>query len=143
LADFWKNWHRRRPLAGAAAAVVAIAVLAALMLTVRAHLGPSTPGLVLLIPVVVGVAIGGWSAGVLAIGVGFLCYDFLFIRPYYTLAVFGYRDWVTLAVYVVVMLIVARVVSALQQAQFQARRRAGDARHLLEVSDLLIGERPL
>lgn len=113
------------------------------MLPARAQLGSSTPSLILIIPVVVGVAIGGWSAGVLAIAVGFLCYDFLFIRPYGTLAVTGYRDWLTLGVYAVVMLIVARVVSALQQARIQARRRAEDARHLLEVTDLLIGDKPL
>jgi two-component system sensor histidine kinase KdpD len=142
LADPW-NWRSRRWFSGAVAAVVAIAVLAALMLPARAHLGPSTAGLILIIPVVVGVAIGGWSAGLLAIVVGFLCYDFLFIRPYGTMAVSSYRDWLTLAVYAVVMLIVARVVSALQQARGQARRRADDARHLLEVSDLLIGDKPL
>jgi two-component system sensor histidine kinase KdpD len=142
MAERW-NWRSHRSLSGALAAVVAIAILAALMLPARAQLGPGTTSLILIIPVVVGVAIGGWSAGVLAIAVGFLCYDFVFIRPYGTLAVSGYRDWLTLGVYVVVMLIVAQVVSALQQARGQARRRADDARHLLEVSDLLIGDRPL
>jgi two-component system sensor histidine kinase KdpD len=80
---------------------------------------------------------------VVAIAAGFLCFDLLFIRPYNTLVVSNYHDWVALAVYLVVMLIVARVVFALQQARGQARRRADDARHLLEVSDLLIGDKPL
>src|SRR5487761_383906 len=137
------NWQSRGPATGVAAAVAVTAVLAVLMLPVRAHLGTATSGLVLIIPVVVGVAIGGWFAGVVAIAVGFFCYDFLFIRPYTTLAVSDYRDWVTLGVYLVVMLIVARVVLALQRARAEARRRADDARHLLEVSDLLIGDRPL
>jgi two-component system sensor histidine kinase KdpD len=140
VADLW-NWPRWRRAAGAAAAIAAIAVLATLMLPARAYLGSSTIGLILIIPVVVGVAIGGWSAGVVSIAVGFLSYDYLFIRPYYTLAVSNYRDWVTLGVYVVVMLIVARVVSQLQAARVQARRRADDARHLLEVSDLLVGDK--
>lgn len=142
MAEHW-GWRRRKWLTGAVAAALAIAVLAAVMVPVRAQLGPSTPGLILIIPVVVGVAIGGWSAGVLAIAVGFLCYDFLFIRPFGTLAVFGYRDWLTLGVYAVVMLIVARVVSALQQARVEARRRSENARHLLAVTDLLIGDKPL
>ncbi|HVC21975.1 MAG TPA: ATP-binding protein [Candidatus Dormibacteraeota bacterium] len=137
------NWYSRRLATGVAAALALTAVLAALMLPVRAQLGSSTSGLVLIIPVVVGVAVGGWVAGVVAIAAGFLCYDFLFIRPYSTLAVSGYRGGVTLAVYAVVMLIVSRMVFALQRARAQARRRADDARHLLEVSDLLIGEKPL
>ena len=115
MADLW-NWPRWRRAAGAAAAIAAIAVLATLMLPARAYLGSSTIGLILIIPVVVGVAIGGWSAGVVSIAVGFLSYDYLFIRPYYTLAVSNYGDWVTLGVYVVVMLIGARVVSQLQVA---------------------------
>ncbi|MGC2191026.1 MAG: ATP-binding protein [Candidatus Dormiibacterota bacterium] len=137
------NWLSRRQAGGAAAALALAALLSVLMLPARAHLGTSTSALVLIIPVVVGVAVGGWFAGVLAIAAGFFCYDFLFIRPYATLAVSNYRDWITLGVYVVVMLIVARVVFALQEARVQARRRAGDARHLLEVSDLLIGDKPL
>ncbi|HUY10259.1 MAG TPA: ATP-binding protein [Candidatus Dormibacteraeota bacterium] len=133
----------RRPATGVAAALALTAVLSILMLPARTHLGTSTSAMVLIIPVVAGVAIGGWFAGVVATAAGFFCYDFLFIRPYSTLAVSNYRDWVTLGVYVVVMLIVARVVFALQQARVQARRRAEDARHLLEVSDLLIGDKPL
>ncbi|HVB14670.1 MAG TPA: ATP-binding protein [Candidatus Dormibacteraeota bacterium] len=135
--------HSRRPAAGVVAALAVTAILATLMLPARAQLGATTSGMVLIIPVVVGVAIGGWVAGVVAIAAGFLCYDFLFIRPYNTLAVSNDRDWITLGVYVVVMLIVSRVVFALQQARGQARRRANDARHLLEVSDLLIGDKPL
>lgn len=142
MADLW-NWRSRRWLTGSVAAVVALALLTAVVLPARAQLGPGTTGFILIIPVVVGVALGGWAAGLLAIAVGFLCYDFLFVRPYGTLAMSGYRDWVTLGVYVVVMLIVARVVSAPQQARVQARRRADDARHLLEVTDLLIGDKPL
>lgn len=137
------SWRRRSPLAGVAAALALTAILAALMLPVRAQVGSSTSGLVLIIPVVVGVAIGDWIAGVVAIAAGFLCYDFLFTRPYTTLTVSGDRGAVTLAVYLVVMLIVSRMVFALRRAQAQARRRADDARHLLEVSDLLIGEKPL
>ena len=137
------NRASRRPATGIVAAVALNAILAAAMLPARADLGTTTSGLVLIIPVVVGVAVGGWVAGIVAIAAGFLCFDFLFIRPYATLAVSNYRDWITLGVYVVVMLIVSRVVFSLQQARGQARRRADDARHLLEVSDLLIGDKPL
>ena len=133
----------QRTAIGVVAAVGVTAVLAALMLPARAQLGTGTSGLVLIIPVVVGVAVGGWFAGVVATAIGFVCYDFLFIRPYTTLAVSGYGGWVTLGVYVVVMLIVARVVFALQRARVQARRRTDDARHLLEVSDLLISDKAL
>ena len=137
------RWRPRQTANGIAAAIAVTAILGALMLPARANLGTTTSGLVLIVPVVVGVAVGGWFAGIVAIAAGFLCFDFFFIRPYATLAVSDYRDWITLGVYAVVMLIVARVVFALQRARVEARRRADDARHLLEVSDLLIGDKPL
>ncbi|HVC39496.1 MAG TPA: DUF4118 domain-containing protein [Candidatus Dormibacteraeota bacterium] len=132
----------RRLARGLAAALAVTVVLVGLMLPARAQLGYATSGLVLIIPVVVGVAIGGWQAGLAAIGAGFLSYDYFFIRPYGTLVVSSYRDWITLAVYLVVMVIVARVVIDLQRARVQARRREDGARHLLEVTELLIGDRP-
>ncbi|HEY6537976.1 MAG TPA: DUF4118 domain-containing protein [Candidatus Dormibacteraeota bacterium] len=137
------SWRGQRPAKGIAASLLLTAVVAAVMFPVRTAVGVPTSGLVLIVPVVAGVALGGWVVGVVAIAAGFLAYDFLFIPPYGTLDVSNYHDWVTLAVYVVVMLIVSRVVFALQQARGQARRRADDARHLLEVSDLLIGDKEL
>jgi two-component system sensor histidine kinase KdpD len=132
-----------RPTAGIAASIALTAVLGLLMFPVRAHLGTATSGLVLVIPVVVGVSMGGWVAGVVAVAVGFLTYDFFFIRPYTTMAVSSYSDWLTLAVYVAVMLVVARVVFALQQTRAQARHQAEDTSQLLEVSDLLIEDKTL
>lgn len=133
----------RVQLYGIAAAILTIAVLAAAMVPSRAETGSTTNALVLVVPVVLGVALGGWVAGVVAVAAGFLTYDYLFVKPYGTMATARVWDWLTLAVYVAVMLVVARVVSQLQQARAEARRRAEHTRHLLEVSDLLIGERPL
>jgi two-component system sensor histidine kinase KdpD len=137
------RWPGGALVAGIAASVALTALLGLLMLPVRAHLGTATSGMVLVIPVVVGVSLGGWVAGVVAVAVGFLAYDFFFIRPYTTLAVSSYTDWITLAVYAAVMLVVARVVFALQQTRAQARRQADDTSQLLEVSDLLIGDKAL
>ncbi|MGH7610929.1 MAG: ATP-binding protein [Candidatus Dormibacteria bacterium] len=133
----------RRSLLGLLVSLLLTAALTAVMIPGRSHLGTGTCGLVLIIPVVAGVAAGGLVAGVGATALGFLAYDFFFIRPYLTLAVSSLRDWVTLGVYVVVMLIVAQMVSALQRARLESRRRAEGARHLLQVSDLLIGDLPL
>ncbi|MGH7609651.1 MAG: DUF4118 domain-containing protein [Candidatus Dormibacteria bacterium] len=135
--------RRERLVAGLLASLALTAALTALMIPDRSHLSTGTSGLVLIIPVVVGVAVGGWIAGLTATALGFLAYDLFFIPPYATLAVSSTGDWVTLGVYLVVMLIVAQVVSALQRARAEARGRAEGARHLLQVSDLLIGDRPL
>jgi len=128
---------------GSGAALLTVAVLAAVMAPLRSHLSIATAALVLVIPVVIGVVTGGFLSGVVAVGAGFLVYDLLFIPPYGTLDVGAGQNWVTLAVYVVVMLLVARVVSRLDVARSQAHRRETEIRRLFDLTDLLIGEKPI
>jgi two-component system sensor histidine kinase KdpD len=51
------------------------------------------------------------------------------------------QDWVSLAVYVIVMLLVARVVASLEAARSQAQRRAIESHRLFELSQLLVEDR--
>ncbi len=133
----------RRTALGAAVALAGVAVLSAAMAPARSHLSIATAALVLVVPVVLGVAIGGFAAGVIAVLGGFLAYDLLFIPPFGTLDVGSGQNWVALAVYALVVLMVARVVSSLQRARSESARREVEARRLYELSDALVGDRPL
>src|SRR5450631_4284338 len=77
----------RRSLAGAGAALGAVAALTAIMAPFRSHMSIATPALVLVIPVVIGVMVGGFVSGAVAAGAGFFVYDLIFIPPYGTLEV--------------------------------------------------------
>jgi two-component system sensor histidine kinase KdpD len=131
----------RRSVTGTSVAVGMIAVLTVVMLPFRDHLAVGIPGLALVIPVVVGTLVGGLAAGLVAVVVGFVVYDLVFIPPYGTLAVAHAQYWWTLAVYTVVMLIVARLVNALDLARSDALAHATEARRLFELSELLVEER--
>ena len=133
----------RRVLAGAAVGIGSAAVLGAVLVPLRSHLSIATVGLIMVVPVVAGVATGGLAAGAAAVAAGFLIYDFVYIPPYYTLTVGAAQNWVALAVYAVVMLLVARIVSRLQVARADAQARAAGARRLLELSELLVTDRAL
>ncbi len=133
----------RRNLVGAGAALGAVVVLAAVMVPLRSHISIATPALVLVIPVVIGVATGGFVPGVVAVAAGFFAYDLIFIPPYGTLDVGAPENWAALGVYVVVMLLVARVVARLDAARSQANRRETEIRRLFELTDLLIGDKPV
>jgi two-component system sensor histidine kinase KdpD len=110
------------------------------MLPFRSHMSVATAALVLVVPVVVGVVIGGFSAGVVSVLAGFLVYDFAFVPPYQTLGVGNTQDWVALAVYAVVMLLVARVVTGLVAARAVAVERTEEAGRLFALSELLVKE---
>ncbi len=118
-------------------------VLGFAMLPIRSHISVSTAALVLVIPVVVGSAIGGIKAGVSSVIAGFLVYDYGFIPPYKTLDVGTPQNWAALAVYVIVMLLVASVVASLDSSRVEAQRGGEAAHHLSELSEHLVGDHPV
>jgi two-component system sensor histidine kinase KdpD len=95
------------------------------------------------VPVVIGVVTGGFVAGLISVGAGFLVYDFFFIPPIYTLWVGAPENWVALGVYVAVMLPVSQVVAGMSSAKAEARRQGREIRQLFEISHLLVEDKPL
>ncbi len=133
----------RKWLIGSAVGVVTSIALGAAMLPARAHLATATAAVVLVVPCVAGVVAGGWLAGLVSVGAGFLVYDLVFVPPYGTLRVSRLQDWVALAVYVVVMVLVAGVVVSLERAREASQWREANAGHLLDLSELLLVDKPV
>jgi two-component system sensor histidine kinase KdpD len=127
---------------GSLLAVAVAAVLTAALVPLRADLGTATVALILVVPVVAGVSVGGFVAGLVGMTTCFVLYDFVFLRPYYTLYVSRGGDWTALGVYAVVMVLVARVVSRASHAQRESERRAAEVRRLFDLSELLVRELP-
>ncbi len=132
----------RRTALGVAVAVALVVMLSAGMIPVRGHLSVATAGLVLVVPVVAGVVVGGLTAGIVAVVAGFVAYDVLFIPPYGTLAVGRVQNWAALAVYVIVLVLVAAVVTDQRRARDAATRREREARRLFELSEALVADSP-
>ena len=133
----------RRAVMGSVASLAVMGALTAAMVPLRSHLSIATTALVLVVPVVAGVVLGGFWAGACAVVTGFLVYDLVFIPPYYTLSVGATENWVALGVYAAVMALVASVVARLDSARADARQREEGIRRLFELTDLLIEDRPL
>jgi two-component system, OmpR family, sensor histidine kinase KdpD len=133
----------RRHLVGSIVGIASVLVLGLAMLPLRSHISVSTAALVLVVPVVVGSAIGGIKAGVFSVVAGFLVYDYGYIPPYKTLDVGTPQNWAALAVYVIVMLIVASVVASLNSSRVEAQRGNDAAHHLSELSEHLVGDHPV
>lgn len=128
---------------GTSLTTISLAAVSLGMLLIRSHISVATTALVLVIPVIWGVVIGGFLVGLIGMTLGFLLYDFIFIPPYYTLSVGESQNWIALGVYVIVVLIVSRLVSNLKDARSYAIKRENDARKLFELSQLLIGDKEL
>lgn len=125
-----------------AAALGTLAGCTAILLPLRSHLSPATDALVLVVPVLVGVAAGGFWVGAAAAVGGFLVYDWFFLPPYQTLSVGRAGDWVALGVYLLVVLVVARLVAVQQRARALAAAREEVTNRLLAITEQLISEQP-
>ncbi len=129
---------RKPTVMGVAVAVALVALLSLAMLPLRSELSVATCALVLVVPVVVGAGIGGFVAGFVATVAGFLAYDIVFIKPYYTLSVGAGENWAALGVYAVVMVVVSRVVDKMNSAKRVAQGRSDFVRRVFGTSELLM-----
>jgi two-component system sensor histidine kinase KdpD len=129
-----------RQLTGPLVGILAAVTLGGAMAPIRSHLAIATAALVLVVPVVAGATIGGWTGGLISVAAGFLVYDFAFIPPYDTLTAGSAQNWIALAVYVIIMVVVARLVVHLHDAQEAAESHATNTRRLLDLSELLLME---
>ncbi|HEV3186504.1 MAG TPA: ATP-binding protein [Acidimicrobiales bacterium] len=133
----------QRRLVGSCVGVVSAVAFGFALLPFRSHVSVSTTALVLVIPVVVGAVLGGFTAGAASVVAGFLIYDWMFVPPYKTLSVGTTQNWTALVVYVVVMLLVARIVGSLDSARTETVRGREVMRRVSEVSELLVGDQPV
>ena len=141
------GWDRKaalkRTLAGTAAALGSMLVLTAALVPLRSSLTVATSALILIVPVVIGVVVGGFPAGVISVIAGFLFYDVFFIPPYLTWGVGAPENWAALGVYLVVMVPVAMVVAGMNSARAKERRLGTELRELFAVSGLLLEDKPV
>jgi two-component system, OmpR family, sensor histidine kinase KdpD len=130
----------RRTVAGLAVTVGGIALATGALVPFRDHISADAAALVLVVPVVLGVIVGGFPAAVAGVIAGFLAYDFFFIRPFHTLSVGRAENWIGLVVYAVVGLAVGLVVDQLQRARLEAQRHADETQVLYDLSRLIAAE---
>ena len=113
------------------------------MLPLRRHISVSTAALVLVVPVVVGSAIGGFAPASASVIAGFLVYDYGYIPPYETLNVGTPQNWTALGRLRHRDVAVASVVARLDYSRIEAQRGGDVAQRLSELSEHLVGDRPV
>jgi hypothetical protein len=131
----------QRTAVGIVVTLTGLGALLALMLPFRAHLSIAIPALVFVLPaVILGVVIGGFLPGRRRRGGGFLILRLVLPSAVRHLHGALAAELDRLFVYVVVVLIVARVVTKLQDAREEALRRTEESERLFELSQALIGD---
>ena len=128
-----------RVVTGYVVAVVGTAAVTAALLSLRGRVTATNVALAYLLVVVAAAANGGLWPGVTGAGLGFLAFDLLFLPPYGHIKVHNQQDYVSLAVYLLIALIVSVLVDARERRRAQAERREHETRTLYELSSSLLG----
>jgi len=116
-------------------------VLSAALVPFRAEITRATPALVLVIAVVIAALVGGRIAAVLTSATAALAFNFVFIRPYWTLTIAIVDDIVAFAVFTGVGLAVGTLVAVQSERRRVAEHRARELQALNERFEAVQAER--
>ncbi len=127
------RWAGRHPYAFASLAIV---LTAALIVPWRGTMDESQPGMWFLLAIVGVASLAGERGAVVAAGLAFLAWNFLFIEPYYTFTVSQPRLWFDLGAFLVVGSAVGLQAAFRKRREREARAREHETallNHLLET----------
>jgi two-component system sensor histidine kinase KdpD len=119
-------------------AVVGTVAVTAVLLAFRGQVTKTNVVLAFLLVVVASAATGGLGPGLVAAGLGFLAFDFLFLPPYNTFIVTEKQDYLSLGVYLLIALVVSGLVGAMERRRAVAEQRERESRTLFELSTSLV-----
>jgi len=105
----------------------------------RDFLDTTLVALLYLIPIGVITTTSGFTPGIISALFSFFAFNYLFIKPYYTLAVHRPLDLVILIIFLVVSVVLSRLVGRAQAGVAAANAREREATQLYELSTALAG----
>lgn len=119
--------------------IVIIAAATGALFLFRDTLNPSIVALLYLLPVLFSTTLWGLGPGILAGVLTFLCYNFFFIMPYYTLRVHQSQDIIALIIFLIVAIVVNQLVGRAKTSLEAALAREQESTRLFEFSVGLSG----
>ena len=131
----------RAPWSGAALGIGLVGAVTAAVVPVRTDVTRATPALLLVLAVVSAGLVGGVVAAVGTAVVAAGALNLAFIVPYWTPKVNSGDDWVALAVFLAVALVIGVLVAAQAERRRAAEAREADVRALYDEMQALAAER--
>jgi two-component system sensor histidine kinase KdpD len=126
---------------GGAIGLLTVAGLMAALVPVRAHVSRATPALLLVMAVVAAGLVGGVLAAVATAVAAAAALNFAFIPPYWTFKVNAADDWVALAVFLVVALVVGVLMAVQHERRLAAEAREAELRKVYDDVQAIAAER--
>ncbi|MBV9487305.1 MAG: DUF4118 domain-containing protein [Frankiaceae bacterium] len=139
VADLVGAIDRRRRRLGIVMAIVSLAVITAVLITVRSGLSLADTLLIYLLDVVAVAVVGGFGPAVLAAAAASLCLNWFFTPPLHTLTIEEPRNLLALLLFVLVAISVSSVVHIAARRATLAARSASEAHAMLVLARTVLG----
>ncbi|HEX5436591.1 MAG TPA: ATP-binding protein [Gemmatimonadaceae bacterium] len=110
--------------------LIALAAVTVGMAAIRGHLTTAHVALTFLLVVLLGSAAGGRTLGLLLAVLAFVLFNYVFLPPYYTVAIEDPFDWIVLAAFLVTSIVATHLLNRAQQRAEEARQRAIEVERL-------------
>jgi two-component system sensor histidine kinase KdpD len=133
---------RVRKLIGYGLATVGVGLLVAAFLPSRGSGPPLNTAFGFLALIVVASATGGWGPGILASFIGFLSFNFFFLRPYGTFVIASGDDVVVLFVFLGLAILISVLIARATARADAAEARELELRTLQDLSRALVEQGP-
>lgn len=118
-----------------------LSIITLMFFILRSVLDTTAVALLYLIPIGLITARWGFAPGITSAVVTFFVFNYLFIRPYYTLAVHRPTDVVILLIFLVVAIVISQLVGRAQAGLAAATAREREATQMYEFSTALASSR--
>jgi two-component system sensor histidine kinase KdpD len=133
---------RTRRMAGFVLATVGVGVVVVAFLPFRGDSTPLNTAFAFLALVVVASAAGGWGPGIVASFVGFLSFNFFFLKPYGTFVIANGEDVVLLFVFLGLAILISVLMARTTARADAAEARELELRTLQDLSRALVEQGP-
>ncbi len=134
--------RRGRTVGGYLVATAGTAVLVLALVQVREDASQLSVGFAFLALVMIAVAVGGLGSGIAASVLGFLAFNFFFIRPFGTFRVHAAEDVLVLFVFLGLSVLISVLVATARSRAEAAEARAEELQLQLDLSRYLVEPRP-
>jgi K+-sensing histidine kinase KdpD len=131
----------RAQVTGIVVGLAAVLAVTVALLPFRSRLSRAVPALVLVIPVVIAAVMGRRVAALVTALAGAAFFSFSFVPPYDRVSIASAEDWVALAVFLLVAMVLGTVVAKEAERRQSAEERSDEIHRLYERNEQLVVER--
>lgn len=135
----WRQFISMQRIAENVMAIFLAAITTGLLYLLKGELSTPVVALLFLLPVLLSAVRWGLGPGIMASVCAFLCFNYFFISPFYTLNIHQTQDFLALAIFLIVAVVISQLIGRIRSSLADAQAREQEVSQLYSLSTALVG----